>query len=568
MSTDNPLNYTSYDHDALVAQLTNRLKATNAWKDTYESSTGQMIIEFYAFVGNLVLFIIERRAEECFIDTAQNRSSILNLVKLINYSPKRKISAIGSLKFTLSAAHSSIVYVPKYTQCQTADGVKYLTNRAASILPGATSVTIGGVQGELITLLLTSDGTAGQEFTISDTAVEDSNYTVYIDDERWTEVSTFISSGNTSKHYRLVHELDDTLTLVFGDDIRGMVPSIGAVVKFEYIRSSGADGNVYQTDLITTLDDSIYDEDETVVSDISVTNSTTFTGGDNEEGMEEIRSEAPKVFSTGDRAVTRNDFIAILKNYPSIAEANVWGENEETSPDYDMFNTVKLCVILEDWKHPTDAFKTALATYLYAVSMLTVKYEFIEATFLDVLPSLDVLVNTDYALSAAQSDIETALAAQFVLGTTSQLGISKKYSNLVRVVDNLDSVNYHHMTLKIRKNLTATYESGYDYGETLDALPIKPGSVEIYADTDSGDDVLMARDDEAGEFTDLSSNYAVTGYINYTTGVVGVEFEPDTFISNVYVKYQQDEDGDIVPGEKQICKLYDVEITEIGYVSE
>jgi hypothetical protein len=566
VATENPLSYTDYDFDNLKTQLINRLKETDAWRDTYESATGMMIIEFYAFVGNLVLYNLERRAEECYINTAQHRSSILNLVKLINYSPKRKVSATGTLQFSISA-HTKIVHIPQYTECQTADGVKYLTERDASIIPSATSATVGGIQGELIDTSFTSDGTADQEFSISDTDVEDDNYHVYFDDEEWTEVTTFISSTSTSKHYRLVHELDDTLTVIFGNDIRGAIPESGLTIRFEYVRSDGLIGNVYQTGRITTLNDTIYDEDGDTVT-TTVTNSTTFTGGDDEEDIEEIRSEAPQVFATGDRAVTRTDFIAILRNYASVADANAWGENEETPPDYDMFNTVKLCVILEDWEHPTDSFKTTLSDYLYTLSMLSVKYEFITATVLDVIPTLDILVNTSYSLSQCQADVEAAITARFVLGTTTQLGVSKKYSNLVRYVDVLNSVNHHHMTLQIRKNLTATYESGYDYGDILDVVPIKTSSVMIYANTDAGNDILMAIDDGVGGFTDLSSNYAVTGYVNYTTGAIGVEFEPDTFISGVYVRYQQDADGDINVTENQICKLYEVDVTDISYIDE
>lgn len=567
MATNNPLSYTDYDYDNLKIELINRLKATDAWKDTYESSTGSMIIEFYAYVGNLVMYTLERRAEECYIGTAQNRSSILNLVKLINYSPKRKESAIGTLQFTLEEALSKIVHIPQYTECQSADGVKYLTSRDVSVIPPSTSVTVAGIQGELITLSFTSDGSSNQEFAVSDTSVEDDEYTIRVNGIEWTEVSTFISSTSTSKHYRLTHELDDTLTIIFGDNIRGMIPPTSVVVTFVYVRSSGVDGNVYQTDLITTLNTTIYDENSDEVTTVSVSNSTTFTGGDDEEDIEEIRSEAPQVFATGDRAVTRTDFIAILRNYPSIADANAWGENEEDAPDYDMFNRVKLCVLLEDWQHPTNSFKTVLGEYLYTLSMLTVKYEFIEATVLNIIPTLNVLVNADFSLSQCQTDVEEALTARFVLGSTTLLGTDKRYSNLVKYVDALASVNHHHMTLEIRKSLANFYQSPWDYGETLNALPIKGQSVRLFATTDQGANILMAVDDGAGGWTDLSSNYAVTGTVNYTTGEVEVEFEPDTFISGVYVRYQQDEDGDIVVSDNQICKLYETDITDIGYIA-
>ena len=94
----NNLDYVNYDFDDLVVQLINRLSQGDAWKDTYRSATGEMLIELLAYVGNLVLYYIERRAEESYIATAKNRSSVVNLVKLLNYNPKRKVSSIPGPK--------------------------------------------------------------------------------------------------------------------------------------------------------------------------------------------------------------------------------------------------------------------------------------------------------------------------------------------------------------------------------------------------------------------------------------------------------------------------------------
>ena len=83
MSTK-PLNYTDYDYTTLVAALVNQLQAKNSWKDLYASATGSMLIELFAAVGTEVLYYIERRAQESYIGTAQNLSSVINLVRLLN----------------------------------------------------------------------------------------------------------------------------------------------------------------------------------------------------------------------------------------------------------------------------------------------------------------------------------------------------------------------------------------------------------------------------------------------------------------------------------------------------
>lgn len=572
MATINPISYVNYDYDDLKRELENRLKLNGVWKDTYESGTGQMLIEFYAYIANLMLFYLERRVEESYINTAQNKSSILNLVRLINYSPKRVTSSIGTLQFSITPT-SKRIFIPQYTECQTTNAVKFLTIQDITIEPNQSSNVVAGIQGELVELEFAGDDSVDREINISDTLIENDAHTRYrpfysfrilVDGVEWTKVSSFLSSNNTDTHYKLKAELNDTLTIVFGDDVNGKAPESGSTIQIKYIRSSGSSGNVYETDKVITLNSTIYNEDEEEVT-VTVTNSTTCAGGDDAEDMEEIRAEAPNVFATGDRLVITDDFIAFIINYESVADVNVWGENEENPPNYDMFNTVRLCILLDSWNHPPNTFKAALSDDLYDKSLKTVKYEYIEADILDVIVTVDTIVRKGYSLSQTQSDIEDAISAHFVLGSTTKLGESKYASNLVESVDALSAILYHHLEMEIRKELVASFDSGWDWGETLDAVPILPGSVEVYATTDVGSDILMATDDEIGEFIDQSSAYVVTGEIDYATGVITIEFEPDTYISNVYVKYKQDANNDVITNSNQICKLYSTVISSIAH---
>lgn len=558
----NELNYVNYDFDDLMQQLIDRVKLRDAWKDVYRSGTGQMLIELYAYVANLVLYYVERRAEESYIDTAKLKSSVINLVRLLNYTPKRKTSSTGTLTFSIASPLTKKVFIPLYTKCETASGVKYLTNEEVVIMPGQTSVDAEAIQGEIIDSIRIASGDPNQEYTIDDTSVENTNLFVYVDGVLWTKVSSFVASTNVSTNYKVRTELDDKVTIVFGDNVFGKAPESASEVLIRYIRSDGIDGNVYESDKITVLDATIYDEDEAQAI-VTVTNNDNFLGGDDAEDIEEIRYEAPRVFSTGDRAVTRSDFVAILENYAGVANANAWGENEESPPNYDMFNRVKLAILLQEWELPTDTFKSTLSTYLYTLSLITVKYEFITPTILLTIPTLDVKVASGNSLSSVESAIETALAGQFDLGNTTRLGTSKRISDLVHTVEAVTGAAYHHMILKIYKELTAAYDSFYDYGTTLDALTILPESIELYVG-----DTLVAVDDGAGGWTVQQSPYSVSGTINYTTGYLGADITPGPGVGEaVSVRYRQNESGDIVPTQNQICKLHEVDITSISYES-
>jgi hypothetical protein len=448
--------------------------------------------------------------------------------------------------------------------------VKYLTNASAAIEKGATSVTVEGIQGELVQTDITSDGSLNQEYSINDTSVENSGDSanptlrVIIDGTEWSEVSSFYVSEVTDEHFRVIDEMDGTVTIQFGDDINGKSPDSGSVIRIQYVKSSGLDGNVTNTGYVTTINDTIYDEDSAVVSGVSVTNSSSFLGGDDEESIEEIRYEAPQVFKTGDRAVNRADFISIIGNYSGVADVNVWGENEEAelagvAADYEMLNKVKICVVLQEWQLPDSVFQSNLSNALYAKSMLTVKYEYVTPVIIYVIPRLWVKVTEGESLSQAQADIETALAAQFSLGDTTKLGTTVKYSNVLAAVDDLNRVAYANMDLEIYKALSSTYNSIYDWGEALEVTSIEPGTVRLFLDS-----VYSTTDvdnqDGTGTFTAAGG---VIGTINYSTGVLLLDAPGATA---AYVRYQQAQNGNVVPTFRQICKLQDVDIVSIANV--
>jgi len=567
----NLLNYTSYDFDALVLQLQERLKSRAAWLDVYRSSTGEMLIELLAYVLNLGMYYTERRAEESFLPTAQLRSSVRNLVQLLNYSPKRKTSSTGILTFSIAEALSKIVYIPKYTKCESVDGVLFLTNESAAIEKGQTSVTVAAIQGKLAQLNITSTGAANQEYLIDNTSVENSASTtnptlrVIVDGTEWTKVSSFINSGNSDTHYRVIDEMDDTVSILFGDNINGKIPESGNSIVIQYIISDGVNGNVTFADKITTLSSVIYDEDGTAVT-TTVTNTDIFLGGDDEESTEEIRYEAPRVFKTGDRAVSRTDFIAILENYPGVASANVWGENEEaaaagTTVDYTMLNKVKICIVLQDWQLPGTTFKNTLSDYIYDLSMLTVKYEYVTPVILYVIPVLDVKVATGYSLSQAQADITTALEEKFTLGSTTKLGTLIKYSEIISTIHDLADVAYVSMVLEIKKVLSSTYDSVHDYGATLEALDVKPETVRIFIN-----DEYAVTDVDNNDGTGTFTTATITGDINYSTGVLTLDIAGGPY-TEVCARYQQDSDTNISPTLRQICQLSTVDIDTIAMES-
>jgi hypothetical protein len=120
------------------------------------------------------------------------------------------------------------------------------------------------------------------------------------------------------------------------------------------------------------------------------------------------------------------------------------------------------------------------------------------------------------------------------------------------------------MVLEIYKSLVKDYNSFCDWGEALDATPIKPETTRLFI----GDNYVTTdknNEDGTGSFT-AAGVYTVSGTIDYETGVVLLDISPTP--SSVHVRYQQEDGsdgaGNIVPTFQQICKLRDVDIQSIS----
>ena len=180
---------------------------------------------------------------------------------------------------------------------------------------------------------------------------------------------------------------------------------------------------------------------------------------------------------------------------------------------------------------------------------------------MQTIPTINILATVGNVLSTVQDAVVTTLENEFILGTTTKLGVAKRISALTERVENTAGVDYHHLVLKIYKELTANYDSYYDYGELLEAVPLLPEAVEVYVG-----ESRVSIDDGAGNFVADSTGYIVTGTVNYTTGAVGVDITP-TPTQTVSIRYRQDSNGDIEVTNRQICKLHSVDVVGIAYAT-
>ena len=89
--------YTNLDYTDLLARITQLMSETDGFTDAYESSSGQALIQLLADSVDALFFMLQRRSQEVFLDTARLDSSIITHASELGYRPRRNVSSSGTL---------------------------------------------------------------------------------------------------------------------------------------------------------------------------------------------------------------------------------------------------------------------------------------------------------------------------------------------------------------------------------------------------------------------------------------------------------------------------------------
>lgn len=96
MANQTNFNYLNRDFASLKEDLKSYIKIyyPDEYNDFSESSVGMMLLELNAYVGDILSYHVDKNFNEMFMDSAQNRDSVIRISKNLGYNPRgRKPSA-------------------------------------------------------------------------------------------------------------------------------------------------------------------------------------------------------------------------------------------------------------------------------------------------------------------------------------------------------------------------------------------------------------------------------------------------------------------------------------------
>lgn len=453
------IRYTDKTAESILRDMVDQIPSlSNKWTDFSPNDMGIVILELLAHVQELLLFYLDKEANEAFIETARERKNIINLCKLIAYRLSGVTSSSTILEFTLESPHFARVDIPKYTRTVTkTDQTIYFATISQAVIPtGDTTVRVGARQGVPKTENFRSDGTASQRFRMSESLIDADSIQVVIDDIIWEQVTSFVNSQSSDRQFLVEIDPFGNLDVILGDGFYGYHPPASGVdnVSITYLLSDGSSGNV-GTGTVNTLLDTVRDAIGNAVS-LSVTNVQSATGGDDEETLEHAKRQAPAELSALYRAMTKSDFIALSEGFPGVGKANAWGEQESDPPNYNMFNWINVVVapegvtrdaLLDDLANGlvSDQLKSDLRAYFKNVACATTRIVIHQVTYVAVDVTVEVFYRSGALSTEVKSNVESEILDFFSFENVS-MGREIRLSNLNRIIDSVTGVDYVKIT--------------------------------------------------------------------------------------------------------------------------
>jgi hypothetical protein len=366
--------YTDKDFDSLRLRLQNLVRsAFPDWTDFNVANFGNVLVELYAFVGDLLTFYQDNQARESRILTATQRKNLIALTKLLGFQPAGARAASVDEAFALVASPAADVTILKGTRVRTASVTQSLVFQllADVLIPaGASSPTaIGTVEhSEPQEELFASTNLPGQELALPSTPFLDGSIALTAGNGDYVEVQNFLGSMATDRHFTVLVDQNDRATIRFGNGINGAIPS--GTITVHYKTGGGAQGNV-NAGTLTRLDGSVTDANGNPVT-VSVSNPNPASGGADRQTLAQIKALAPESIRVLNRTVSREDFEINARRLPDVARALMLTSNEDPGIAE---NTGILFVIPRGGGVPSQALKDAVRGQVTVVYPSTLTFQ-------------------------------------------------------------------------------------------------------------------------------------------------------------------------------------------------
>jgi len=553
------LDISELDFENIKGSLKRFLSNQNEFKDyDFEGSSLAILLDLLAYNTHYLAYNANFVANEMFLDTAQLRSSVASLAKLVGYTPNSARAPIADLKLVINDGTGSSITIPAGTKFTSSiDDLTYsfvtVADNTVQPIDGVyTAQSLNVYEGTYVSYNYTYDEQdIDQRFLISSDRVDTTTIKVVIQNSAadvttnvYTKATSITELDGTSKVFFLQEAEDGQYEIYFGDGVIGKKLDDGNIINVSYVVTNKTEANGATA---FTLAGSI-----SGFTDITVTVNSSAQGGAEPESLQSIKKNTPDFYSSQDRAVTIEDYKSKVKQlYANTQSVSAWGgENAETP----FYGRVYISILPTSGSNLTESTKARIVTDLKKYSVASVTPVIIDPEITNVLLTSTVKFDeksTTKVADTIKSDIITTIT-NYNSNTLQKFDTIFRHSKLTGLIDDTDeSILSNITTVRLRKSFVPTIGSSTKYTINFANALYNPhsghASVEggILSSTGfkvDGDttNIWFLDDDGQGNVRRYRMDGSVRSYanstqgtINYLTGLVEVNSLNVSNIENI-----------------------------------
>lgn len=440
--------YANRDYTTIRSDLLARAsRVLPEWTDRDAGDFGMLMIDLWAYSADVMHYYIDRAAREAFLSTATQRESLLALADLFDYTPSKRTRSSGTV--VVANSNSTAVSVPRYTNFVVEyDGTKYNAYNDSTVSVSASSTANVGVYEGTFTsnevLTSSSSGLTGQSYTLRYSGVVPDTVTLQVLEDG-TNAKTYRKVGALSEYgagdrvYVLAESANGYSIVRFGNGVSGYVPPTNSTIRVSYGTSNGSKGNFTANSVLGfSSSPSTY---------LSVSSSTAFTGGQDDESIASLKQTVPSAISTQDRAVTLDDFVNLAKKVPAVTKVHAEYSSGTVTVYPHVDRSSDYLTAAGSSQAVTTDLQTAVQNYLRPRALLGITVNSATSINWEALDiSATVNVNERYITSWVEADVEAALDELFKFDNVT-FGQRFTLGEVYRTILDVEGVDYAVVTL-------------------------------------------------------------------------------------------------------------------------
>ena len=467
MAANSSIVLTQLDFDSYKDSLKTFLKSQDRFKDyDFDGSNLSVLLDVLSYNTYQNAFYLNMVSNEMFLDSAKLRDSVISHAKELNYLPRsfRSSSAVIQLVITSTDTAKRSIVIPKGTSFTSrVDDLTYnfsttenyvITKRTPS---GSNLVyesePIRVYEGSYLSDTYTINYANPLVYKISNKRVDLESVLVTVFEDNGTTIQTYkratslFGHDENAKVFFLQPGIGDTYEVVFGDGVVGRKPKNNSACIIEYRSCNGELPNGAFKFINTARIDN---EANIVIETI-----TASADGAVAEDLSSIKYNAPRAFTTQERAVTSEDYENLLKaNFPEINAVVAYGGEDANPPQY---GRIFLSIDLDEVDGLPKIKEAEYKKFLRSRSSVAIEPLFVSPDYTYLYVNTNIKYNINLT-GLNPEDIRTYVIDSILNHASINLnnfGRKLRYSKFIRDVDSAEtSIISNETKIELIKYLT------------------------------------------------------------------------------------------------------------------